>query len=735
MKKFILSLSVVFLLSASTTLLWGQNPEWKAYSGGLSRIQKIVDDGDYLWLATYGGLVKFNKISHESTVYDKTNSELPSYDIVDMAMDKTNALWMATDIGVSRFDGTTWNTFTHKNSPLQFPIYALATHDNDVWVATYNGIARYNGAEWVLLPLTSEMPWLRSGYIHVDNRGSLVLPYIDTVYTYTGTTWSSVSVLPKGVSSATFISNARNATWILGRYKAGYPQRNFLVSSTNGNWQQHDITPLDTHNVTAMLISDAAMWFATKSGTIFRYENAQWNTYTVKLEKDVLREEYKDERITTMTIDNEGILWCGTNAYKLFNLVDTTWATIPYTPVRFAPIRPAFGGELLQFSSIAVNTDQSLWLGYASNWAPTEYLTHFTGTHFYNDSPPASTQFLAVDSKGRKWAASYSGLWKLENGTWQQVSDNNFFCIYIDRNDNIWLGTEQGIEKYDHTRWTEYTLDSSDNNLRTHAITQDRNGTIWCTTYQKLFAFDGTAWETYSHENVPAIYRMPYPALSCDSNGVLWIGMQSSSRFDTTALVSFDGTTWRTYTSYNSALPSNSVYRLITDRKGTLWIAGHEELTKVENGVWTTFTPDNSPFPSGSDIACFAVDSSNNLWIGMNNFEGGTLLAYREGGVLVGVQEQPKPVHQPALLTQNAPNPASARTSIRYTVPENTTTMPVRLQLCNALGMPIATLANEYKTSGTYTAEFDVSSLPSGTYYYQLTVGSTTQTKQMVVVK
>lgn len=135
MKKIILSLAIALLLSASTTLLWGQKPEWKAYSGGLSKVQQIIDNGDYLWIATLGGLVKFHKYSHKSVIYDKTNSGLPSYLITDMAMDSNHTLWMATDKGLTRFDGKTWNTFTPDNSPIPSQnIYDLAVHGKDVWV-------------------------------------------------------------------------------------------------------------------------------------------------------------------------------------------------------------------------------------------------------------------------------------------------------------------------------------------------------------------------------------------------------------------------------------------------------------------------------------------------------------------------------------------------------------------------------------------------------------------------
>jgi hypothetical protein len=44
-------------------------------------------------------------------------------------------------------------------------------------------------------------------------------------------------------------------------------------------------------------------------------------------------------------------------------------------------------------------------------------------------------------------------------------------------------------------------------------------------------------------------------------------------------------------------------------------------------------------------------------------------------------------------------------------------------------------LANKDFNSGTYTLEFDGSSLSSGVYFYKLTAGEFTDTKKMMLVK
>ena len=60
----------------------------------------------------------------------------------------------------------------------------------------------------------------------------------------------------------------------------------------------------------------------------------------------------------------------------------------------------------------------------------------------------------------------------------------------------------------------------------------------------------------------------------------------------------------------------------------------------------------------------------------------------------------------------------------------------VSLKVFNVLGNEIATLVNEKKNPGSYEVEFDGSNLPSGVYFYSLSVdGSLVDSKRMILLK
>jgi len=83
-------------------------------------------------------------------------------------------------------------------------------------------------------------------------------------------------------------------------------------------------------------------------------------------------------------------------------------------------------------------------------------------------------------------------------------------------------------------------------------------------------------------------------------------------------------------------------------------------------------------------------------------------------------------------LGQNYPNPFNPSTKIAYTLPVNG---EVSLIVYDNLGTEVANLVNETKVAGRYEVDFSAINLPSGVYFYRLTVGSFVDTKKMMLLK
>ncbi|QQS35012.1 MAG: T9SS type A sorting domain-containing protein [Ignavibacteriales bacterium] len=91
-------------------------------------------------------------------------------------------------------------------------------------------------------------------------------------------------------------------------------------------------------------------------------------------------------------------------------------------------------------------------------------------------------------------------------------------------------------------------------------------------------------------------------------------------------------------------------------------------------------------------------------------------------------------------LEQNFPNPFNPGTKISWQSPIGS---HQTLKVYDMLGREVVTLVDEYRTAGSYEAEFDGSQLASGVYYYKLIVGDPSsnsgqgfiETKKMLMIK
>jgi hypothetical protein len=83
-------------------------------------------------------------------------------------------------------------------------------------------------------------------------------------------------------------------------------------------------------------------------------------------------------------------------------------------------------------------------------------------------------------------------------------------------------------------------------------------------------------------------------------------------------------------------------------------------------------------------------------------------------------------------LDQNYPNPFNPTTTIRYAIPEDNF---VSIKLYDVLGNEVITLVNEQKQAGRYEILFNASNIASGVYYYQISSGSFSQTRKLVLMK
>jgi hypothetical protein len=83
-------------------------------------------------------------------------------------------------------------------------------------------------------------------------------------------------------------------------------------------------------------------------------------------------------------------------------------------------------------------------------------------------------------------------------------------------------------------------------------------------------------------------------------------------------------------------------------------------------------------------------------------------------------------------LRQNYPNPFNPATTIEYDVPARARIM---LKIYNTLGQEVASLVDEERMPGTYSAVWDARGAASGTYWSRMTADGKSVVQKMILLK
>ena len=184
-----------------------------------------------------------------------------------------------------------------------------------------------------------------------------------------------------------------------------------------------------------------------------------------------------------------------------------------------------------------------------------------------------------------------------------------------------------------------------------------------------------------------------------------------------------NGTNW---TIANNGIPDNSyAYRLaIKDSIIFAAVFGGGLYISTNNGsVWKDCAI-GLPYKYA---ICLAINGSN---VYASTPTGVWRRSIQE--ILTDIREHEDNLPIRFSLYQNYPNPFNPKTRIDYAIPKGSN---VIIKVYNSLGEEVETLINEYKAPGSYSINFDGSSLTSGVYFYQLRADKFTLTKKMVLLR
>lgn len=208
------------------------------------------------------------------------------------------------------------------------------------------------------------------------------------------------------------------------------------------------------------------------------------------------------------------------------------------------------------------------------------------------------------------------------------ISPGRIQRIYQDSTDTLWVGTTYGLDRYlpekdsfRHYNCTPGNRENADNN-NIITIFEDGKGVLWLGTKGGLNKFHRET-ETFSHwkretDNPESLSNNDVSAIWEDAKEILWIGTIGGG------LNKFDRQkgTFKHYLE-KDGLPTGSIYSILGDMEGNLWMSTNKGISKFDPAVETFKNYDARDGLQSNEFhfgACFKSEDGEMFFGGINGF-------------------------------------------------------------------------------------------------------------------
>lgn len=225
---------------------------------------------------------------------------------------------------------------------------------------------------------------------------------------------------------------------------------------------------------------------------------------------------------------------------------------------------------------------------------------------------------FADDYKNVKFDRLSSENFKLVKG----VSQNWIYAIMQDRYGYIWLGTWDGLNKYDGYNFTIFNVADGLSDHTVYSLLEDFDGNLWIGTENGLTLFDRDKLhlvkvELHSSDSSGRYFERINSVIQT-RDSCIWLGTGAGiKKYDprTGKVTSY----LASYQEYYSPR-SNYILDLFEDDKGILWVSTTYGLVRfdpeAERSTRYYHIPGDSTGLSHDNIRCVIQERSGNFWIG-----------------------------------------------------------------------------------------------------------------------
>ena len=468
-----------------------------------------------IWIGTSSGLSIYNKTAKNfiSLFHSSSNRfSLPNNFVLSILETKRGVIWIGTAKGLCKLISRKNGVFSFQqinsseNGESLFVQSIKEDAAGNLWIGTKtNGIYKYDKASKKLISLLEN--GLQNGIdvdvrsIDIDTKGSLWIgTYSGISVMHNNGTIQKIVNNPDKVTSLSKVksiyTDKKGSVWV-GTYYNGV--NIWDVSNINfSNLSQNSGKQALSFDVISSIVADKNqnIYFGTEGGGITILDKKTETTRFLSASKN---SEFSGNSVKSMLFSEKGVLWIGTFS-KGLSAYDTH--SQQYITNTISPDLRNLLNETGVYVIKKGSSNEVLWLGTFGKGL----IRYDTSNHTY--------QIIGNDNYSNNF-----------------LSSNRIRTLLIDKNDNIWIGTQSGLNQINlndfdnkNYRVKHYFFDNnvlSGDDILT--LFQDNKNRIWVGTKAKgLYLFNGKTFNKINiHIGNTAITSIH--SISEDSKNNLWL--------------------------------------------------------------------------------------------------------------------------------------------------------------------------------------------------------------------
>ncbi len=521
---------------------------WESVGDG-DQIYDVALSADYIWAATGAGLYRWD--TNGDFKHFATEHGLASNRTRALAIQSDGTLWVGTlGGGLSRHDGTEWQTFALRDGLPGKDVFALAFDPKGgLWGATNDGLARFDGAVWQTFRVESESGSQKVLDLAVEQDGNLWAVTEDGLFQFDGDA--------------------------------------LVPFDTPDEFRIADIT-------TVGIDARGALWIGTVDSGVATFDGEKWTRF--------VNVGFEQATIYSIVPNVDGSLWVGSSA-GAHQFDGAEW--VNFTTEKGLPSN--------EVRALVMHPDAGLWAGTRSGLAllsESDWEAFITGDGLESNA----IQSLDFDSAGQVWIGMLDGgLATFDGNDWQSygpddgLASADVWSLLLDKEDIVWAGTlGSGLSRFDGEEWQTYTVEDGLAGNTIWTIIRDPRDQLWTTTSGRgAFILSN---ETFVQQSVD---RPGEPwALDFDAEASRWTGtFDGELEWDLDG-----AQVWLPILNSNAGPADKVLVIFVDDAERIwLGTAGSGVLMSISNGArWEEFTVDDGL--AGNVVWDIAAGPGNGIW-------------------------------------------------------------------------------------------------------------------------